>query len=116
MGEIGHFRASLCPPGAHQGHSDYIWAQIHRVDTLYPVVGAYYRGPEERRARWQWLVYKDFLEEVEFEAGFGGWGEFMGLGEGRRVSVQVLVRSQDSHIQLCGMCTAQLPFRCSPWD
>ena len=54
------------------------------------------------------MVYKDFLEVVEFEAGFGRWGEFISLGEGSRVSVQGLVRSQDSHTQLCGMCTAQL--------
>lgn len=54
------------------------------------------------------MVHKDFLEEMEFEAGFGIWGEFISLGEGSRVSVQGLVKSQGSHIELCGMCTAQL--------
>lgn len=54
------------------------------------------------------MVHKDFLEEVQFEAGFGRWEEFISLGEGSRVSVQHLVKSQGSHIQLCGMCTAQL--------
>lgn len=54
------------------------------------------------------MVHKDFLEEAEFEAGFARWEEFTSLGEGTRVSVQGLVKSQGSHIQLCGMCTAQV--------